>query len=110
PVGKQVTLTDKDNNTKQKLSRGDTLVVHLETQPGTGFSWAVAGKAGERLPLLSGVLLENSDKLPGGKAVQVFTFRAASIGAGDLELHYRRPFEKDKEPAKTFKVVVTIDE
>jgi hypothetical protein len=32
--------------------------------------------------------------------------------SSDLELHYKRPFEKDKdkEPAKTFKVTVTIGE
>ena len=105
---KQVTLTDKDNNSKQKLAQGDLLVVHLETQPGTGFSWTIAKCDKEQLPLLSSVLLNNPAMLPGAKAAQVLTFRGAAVGGGELELHYKRPFEKDKEPAKTFKVTVAV--
>jgi inhibitor of cysteine peptidase len=108
--GKQMTLTDKDNGAKQKLSRGDTLVVHLEAQPGTGFGWVLAKSDKDQLTLLSSVLLDNPGMLPGGKSFQVFTFRATSVGASELELQYKRSFEKDKEPAQTFKVPVTIGE
>src|SRR5438093_1460345 len=78
----QVTLTEKDNSTKQKLAQGGLLVVHLETQPGTGFSWVLAKSDKDHLPLLSSVLLNNPNMLPGGKAVQVFTFRGATVGVG----------------------------
>jgi predicted secreted protein len=78
--GKQVTLTDKNNNTKQKLSKGDLLVLHLETQPGTGFSWGIAKRDKDQLTLLSKVLLENPNMLPGGKTVQLYTFRATTVG------------------------------
>jgi inhibitor of cysteine peptidase len=44
----------------------------------------------------------------GGKTTQVFAFKAAAAGTSNLELHYKRPFEKDKEPAKTFKVTVEV--
>src|SRR5215216_5710242 len=77
---RQVTLTDKDNNTKQKMSQGCVLVVHLETQPGTAFSWVVAKSDKEQLPLLSSVVLDNPAMVPGGKAVQVFTFQGAGAG------------------------------
>ena len=107
---KQVTLIEKDNDTKQKLSRGDVLVVILETQPGTGYSWVIADREKDQLTLLGKVLLDHPDKLPGGKTAQLFTFRAATVGTSDLVLHYKRPFGKDKEPAKTFKVKVTIAE
>src|SRR5437868_474616 len=105
---KQVTLTDKDNGSKQKLTQGDLLVLHLETQPGTGFGWTIAKRDKDQLTLLSKVLLNNPNMLPGGKAVQLFTFRAATVGTSDLELQYKRPFDKNKEPAKTFKVTVAI--
>ena len=104
----QITLTEKDNDTKPKLSLGDQLVVYLETQPGTGFSWVIAQNNKDQLTLLSKVLLENPNMVPGGKTIQVFTFRAAAAGKSDLELYYKRPFEKDKEPAKKFKASVTI--
>ncbi len=107
---KQFTLTEKDNDTKQKLAPGDLVVLHLDTQPGTGFSWAVSQRNKDQLTLLSSVLLENPGMIPGGKAVQLFTFRAATVGTSDLELVYRRSFEKDKEPAKKFKITATIAE
>ena len=44
----------------------------------------------------------------GGKAMTTFRFKAEAAGAGVLELHYKSPFEKDKEPAKTFKITVEI--
>src|SRR4051812_36857468 len=87
-AGPQVTLTDKDNDTKQKVAQGDLLVLHLETQPGTGFSWTLAKSDRDQLKLLSSVLLNNPNMLPGGKAVQVFTFRATAAGMSDLELQY----------------------
>jgi predicted secreted protein len=40
---------------------------------------------------------------------QVFRFRAEARGAAALELEYKRPFEKDKAPARTVKLQVAVD-
>jgi predicted secreted protein len=53
----------------------------------------------ETVPAKKGVI--------GGKATMIFRFQAVA-GTSDLELHYKRPFEKDKKPAKTFKVTVEV--
>jgi len=107
--GRTVTLIEKDSGTKVKLATGDTLLVKLEMQAGTGFSWAIAKNDKEQLLQQGKVEIEKPSKLPGGKATQVFRFKAEKTGTSDLELQYKRPFEKDKEPARTFKVTVTIE-
>ncbi len=105
-----VTVTQKDDGTKIKLSRGDTLLVKLEMQAGTGFLWEVAKVDKDKLKQEGKHEVEKPDKkVVGGKATQVYRFKAMATGASDLELHYKRPFEKDKPPAKTFKVTVVIE-
>jgi predicted secreted protein len=39
----------------------------------------------------------------------VFRFTAEAAGKVDLELIYKRPFEKDKPPARTYKLAVEIE-
>ena len=37
-----VTVTEKDNNSKVELNKGDTLAVIFDFSPGTGYSWQIA--------------------------------------------------------------------
>lgn len=103
-------LTEKDNNKKVKLDKGSVLSVRLAGNPTTGFQWVIdkndkqvlspQGKP-EYKPEKKGVI--------GGGGHFTFRFKAEQAGTSDLVLEYKRPFEKDKEPAKTFKVSVTVD-
>ncbi|MCI0456140.1 MAG: protease inhibitor I42 family protein [Gemmataceae bacterium] len=109
---KAVTLTIKDNEGKTRLAAGTTLVVKLDMQAGTGYGWVVARSDAKVLKSLGKPTIERPDKdkkVVGGKATQVFRFEAVAKGTGELELHYKRVFEKDKPPAKTFKVQVVVE-
>ena len=106
---KEVTVTDKENNTKVKLDKGDTLILKLSANPTTGFLWAVAKNNDEQLKQQGKTeFLKPDKKLIGAPTTQVYRFKAEKAGTSDLELHYKRPFEKGKEPAKTFKVTVEV--
>ena len=106
---KAQTITEKENGTKVKLAKGETLTIKLEGVPTAGYVWNIAKNNADQLapqgkpevtPAKKGVI--------GGKAITTFRFKADAAGASDLELHYKRPFEKNKEPAKTFKITVEI--
>jgi inhibitor of cysteine peptidase len=110
--GKTVTLTDgelKKADLKVELAKGDKLVVSVASNKTTGFGWFVASKESEALKSAG-----KPEYLPpekgkaGAGGTEVFTFTAEAAGEVEVELHYKRPFEKDKEPAKkyTFKVVI----
>ena len=45
----------------------------------------------------------------GAPGTEVFTFRAVQAGRFDLLLEYRRSFEPNEPPARTFRVTVAID-
>jgi inhibitor of cysteine peptidase len=106
---KGTTLTEKDSGKKIELKKGDLLSLKLEMTAGTGFTWVIAkNETAQLAPQGKPTVIPAKKGVVGGKATQVFQFKAAAEGTSDLELHYRRPFEKDKEPAKTFKVTVEV--
>jgi inhibitor of cysteine peptidase len=109
PGGKTVTLTDKDADAKVELAKGDKLVVKLAANPTTGFTWVIASKEDDKLKSTGKPTYEAPEqKAVGAGGTQVFTFTAEAAGAAEVEMQYKRTFEKDKEPAKTFKFKVTI--
>jgi inhibitor of cysteine peptidase len=103
------TLTDKDTGTTVKLAKGAILEVKLPTTAGTGFTWQIVKNNPEQLALQGrSKIIRPEKKIIGGKQTQVFRFKGEWLGTSDLEIVYRRPFEKGKAPAKTFSVTVTI--
>jgi inhibitor of cysteine peptidase len=104
---KTITVSEKDSGTKVKLAKGDTLVVRLEVQGGTGFTWKIAKNDDAVLKSQGKPEVERPEKpKPGGKVTHIYRFTAEKAGAAELEMHYARPFEKDKAPAKTFKLTL----
>lgn len=102
-------ITDKDAGKPITLAVGQELTLTLESNATTGFAWEAAG--------LNTAILEQvgepeykapSSSLVGAGGVQVFRFKAKAAGQVELKLNYRRAWEKDVPPAKTFAVTVVI--
>lgn len=108
---RKITLTVRDKSTELNLTKGDEFELKMEMRAGTGFSWQVAKSDEAVLKLKDKPSIERPDKQkPGGLQLQVFRFRAEAVGVTELELHYRRPFEKDKPPEKTYKITLRVVE
>jgi predicted secreted protein len=106
---KTITITVREKKTELKLAKGDIFELKLEMRGGTGYSWHIAKIDDALLKLKGKPALERPEKpKPGGTELQVFRFRAEAAGACDLELHYKRVFEKDKPPEKTYKITLAI--
>jgi len=101
-----VELSGDDNGRRLDLPPGATLVVRLAGQPGTGYTWQVS-RTPANLTLL-GAEQEGGGRLPGGTSMQVFRFRAEGAGTGEVELSYRRPWEKDAAPLSQFRATVAV--
>ena len=109
---KTITLTDADlkkDNVKVELAKGDKLELKLAANPTTGFTWVVGSKESTALKSAGKpeYVPDKKGKVGGG-GIQVFTFTAEAAGEVDVEMQYKRPFEKDKEPAKVYKFRVVI--
>lgn len=102
----QFMLTEKDNLAKLHLHVGDELRVSLETIPGTGYSWQMAGETEGILSLTGESVEQPAERRLGGAEQQTFSFRVKSSGAQTLRLEYRRPWEKTDQANKTFSAEV----
>ncbi len=102
-----VAVTDQDNGKDIDLPAGDTLVLRLKSNPSTGYSWAIKGDPSP-LKLVKSSTEKNSQtsNVPGAPVTQEFRLTAVSAGMASLSLEYRRPWEHDVAPAKTFQVRV----
>jgi inhibitor of cysteine peptidase len=109
---KPATVTQTDSGSTVTLTEGQDLVIELESNPSTGYTWEVK-------EIDPGVLSQVGDpefkqpaksdpQLVGQAGTQVFTFHTAGKGTTTLQLIYHRTFEKDVEPAQTFTLIVTV--
>jgi inhibitor of cysteine peptidase len=104
-----VTVGDNDNNTQVKLNVGDRLVVTLTSNLTTGYLWSVASNNESLLKLIGQNNQSSHTGAIGAPGAQVFRFRAAAAGGEAVSFVYRRPFEKGVEPARKYRVMVTIN-
>ncbi len=106
---RNVTLTESQNGGSAELAEDQKLEIRLPVQGGTGFSWELMRPPRAPVRLLSSnAQPAGPGNLPGGPATQLFVFEPTGAGSGDIELGYRRPWEKDTQPARTFVVHVVV--
>ena len=113
PAGKTVMLEAKDNGKTFTLKKGDTIRVKLKSNRTTGYSWAEIKDKTDAKVLKSAGGEYATDAHPEGMVgvggVETWTFTAVAPGRTEIALGYARPWEKDKEPAETFKAVVVVE-
>ena len=103
------TLTEVNRYAKVDLSGGEKLIVTLPCNPSTGYTWVLGSKDDPRFHLDGKPVYTPDDaKLIGGGGTMTFTFLALSAGDVEVELQYRRPFEKGRDPEKTFSFTARI--
>jgi inhibitor of cysteine peptidase len=91
--------------------------IKIESNPTTGYSWALQPLTEKEKSLVKfkkQKVEEPGDdfrkqKPLGAPTYEIFTFEALAPGEVVIQLHYRRPWEKDVPPIKKHKVIVTIE-
>jgi inhibitor of cysteine peptidase len=98
-----------DNGHEVQLKKSQTLVVTLEANPTTGYSWEVAEPLDEQvLRQLGEPEFKVESDLMGAGGVQILRFEAVNAGKTTLKLVYHRPWEKGVEPLNTFSIQVVV--
>ena len=102
-----------DNNGGQvDLKVGGTLVVKLESNPTTGYSWEVGAIDPSIIKGMGDAEYAKSDTgetpLVGSGGAETWRFQAVNEGQTSLEMVYRRPWEQDVNPEKTFSLSINV--
>lgn len=110
--GKSTTIDRSYSGKLIELAVGDTLTIELESNPTTGFSWALLESTGESVLQEAGhdfVLDETVDPpMPGTGGTEVWTFTAFAAGETTISLEYSQPWDGGIKAEKTFDVKVVI--
>jgi inhibitor of cysteine peptidase len=101
-------IGEQDAGKTVTLKMGDTLVVSLEGNVTTGFNWVPAPQEPALLQQVGEPEVTPVSDLVGASGTIVLKFKAAAAGQTLLRLDYKRPFEQDTPPVKTFEVTVIV--
>lgn len=106
--GIQLSAADSGRTVTMKV--GDHLVVELDANPSTGYTWEI-GEADSSIIKQVGETEYKSASatpMPGQGGTQVLRFQAVGSGSTTLKLIYHRPWETGVAPINTFTVQVTV--
>mgnify|MGYP000048467396 CR=1 FL=1 len=106
------TLTEKNNGNSINLKAGDTVVIKLESNPTTGYSWILDEKTDTSIVSAADseyVQSVKDEELVGAGGHEIFTFKAISKGKTSIVLNYERSWEEDEEPLEIFEIDISVN-
>lgn len=97
------------NDTNISVSSKEQFIISLESNPTTGYNWAVRIPEGaDKIMIISSEFAKAKTGKPGEGGEQLWRFKTLSTGEVKLELSYIRPWEKE-EPDKTLTFNVKVE-
>ncbi len=103
----EVNLTDDNNGQRIELRSGQTLIIGLKGNPGTGYTWEVK----DPLAFLQQdgePTFKADSQLLGAPGRLTFRFKPVGTGEGKLTMIYHRPWEKGVEPINTYSIDLVV--
>jgi predicted secreted protein len=100
-------VDEASNGQTVELVVGETLDVHLFENRVTGFRWTIVS-SGEPVVDVARDSYEAAAGPPGRPGTHTWQLRAARPGEGHFELAYRRPWEGEQPPARSFSLVLRV--
>ena len=107
-------LSDAADGTSVTAHKGDVLCVSLTSSPTTGYRWVVEQIDEAVLRQEDADYIQSSRFKPGGRHIvggsgqEVFYFALTGELNTQLELVYRRPWDKSAPPMRTWKIEIVI--
>jgi inhibitor of cysteine peptidase len=96
------------NGRSVKLAAGEFLEIVLAENPTTGYRWHFTEARAPFCALVQDAFEPGGEGVPGHGGVHRWKFRAAEPGAGRIELVYRRSWERDAPPGRTFHLQIEV--
>jgi inhibitor of cysteine peptidase len=108
----EIHLADKDNGKTVKVAAGGTVILSLESNATTGFSWTKADKVDKDILKLERndyVQSRNPNGLVGVGGTTVIVYRALKKGKAKIDLTYMQPWEPDSKFNTDYTVTVEVE-
>ncbi len=108
----EIRLTDKDNGKTVKVAVDGTVILSLESNATTGFSWTKADKVDKDILKLEKndyMQSPNPNGLLGVGGTTVIVYRALKKGKAKIDLTYMQPWNPDSEFNTNYSVTVEVE-
>jgi inhibitor of cysteine peptidase len=106
---KSLAVTEADNGKTVTITKGQNLLLKLQSNPSTGYKWAVSS-TDKTFGYPTETFVQNNDGAVGSGGVQRFTWKSSSmlnvVGSHTVKLEYKRSGEKTASKTFTFTVKV----
>jgi inhibitor of cysteine peptidase len=101
-------LSSADSGTIQRPAIGQQIKVSLDSNPTTGYRWALNGALPSQIEQVGDPKFTAQSSAVGAGGVEVWTFVGKSAGACTLKLKYWRSFEPTAVPGNVFEVALDV--
>lgn len=93
------------------LYSGQQMILHMPSNPTTGFRWLIRDSAANVLQSLGPEVYSNPEDagLVGSAGQSTWRYQAQQNGNGRLLMHYQRPWEVGVAPAKTIDCQIEVN-
>ena len=106
------TVYAEDSGSTIEMTVGGTLVITLESNPTTGFSWALVANSDETVvgEVDHEYVADETGETPmvGSGGVENWTFKALAKGESTISMEYSRPWEGGEKAVQTFDITVVV--
>ena len=111
---KELSVDASYSGKEAKIAVGGSLTATLESNPSTGFSWALVSISDPNVLEEGGHEFEAAQATPerpvvGASGQEVWTFKALKKGKSTISMEYSQPWEGGTKAAKTFVLTVLVD-
>ena len=106
------TITEEYYGGSIRLDVNDVVEIRLQSNPTTGYSWFLEDGKDNNIVLVTGPEFIESKKekdIVGAGGHEIFTVKALSKGETSILLNYKRLWEEEEEPIKTFEITISVD-
>lgn len=102
-----------EHETRIAVRQAGDFLIKIKSNPTTGYSWALLKPVDEKILKFKGLKEEDDQEIEqpliGQPTYEIFVLEALAPGKTTVELQYRRPWEKDVPPIKTYKIHIIIE-
>ncbi len=106
--GGKIKINDTDNGRPVAAKVGQTIVLELNANPTTGYSWQINQIDTTILQQVGEVQYDSDSTLLGSGGTETIIFEVIGSGATTLMLNYQRPWEEGIAPIDVFILHITV--
>ena len=110
PTPNEVNVDASFNGSETALAIGEFLIVTLDSNATTGFSWNLSAISDTNvIQKISDEYIPPESPIPGRGGQEVWTFEALDAGTATISMKYIQPWEPEAEPVETFEITVNVN-